>query len=255
MMQSATVVAEIGVNFRGMREAKRMISMAHVLGADAVKFQVYDDAAIEGHPRYDELKSIQLSKKRIKDLSKFCYSVGIDFFATPMFPEAVDWLAPHVNRYKVRYEDRHNVELFKKIAQSNIGKDDGGRVVVSNKSVIISCDDSYFTDKHPATAEILTLLRRGEMKYKYMLCTRTSGTNQIPMPQAFHVAKYTGYSSHSSSMAAPLAAIMRGASIVEVHLKKAKYSNDWQPFDDDSAMSLTEFEKFINIKNDLKRIL
>lgn len=255
MMQSVTVVAEIGVNFRHMREAKNMIRVAHVLGADAVKFQVYDDAVIEGHPRYDELKDIQLSKKRINSLVKFCYSIGIEFFATPMFPEAVGWLAPNVNRYKVRYEDRHNVELFKEIAQSNMGKDDGGRVVVGTKSVIISCDDSYFTDKHPATADILTLLRRGEMKYKYMLCTRTSGPNQIPMPQAFHVAKYTAYSSHSSSMAAPLAAIMRGASIVEVHLKKAKYSNDWQPFDDDSAMSLTEFEKFINIKNDLKRIL
>ena len=255
MMQSATIVAEIGVNFRDMREAKRLIQMAHICGADAVKFQVYDDAVIEGHPRYDELKSIQLSKKRIKDLSKFCYSVGIDFFATPMFPDAVDWLAPHVNKYKVRYEDRHNIELFKRIAQSNLSEDDRGRAVVGTKSVIISCDDSYFTDKHPATADILTQLRRGGVKYKYMICTRASGPDQIPIPQAFHAAKYTGYSSHSSSMAAPLAAIIRGTTIVEVHLKKAKYSNDWQPFDNDSAMSLTEFEKFINIKNDLKRIL
>jgi hypothetical protein len=103
------VIAEIGVNWRNLDEADKMIRESSEAGADIAKFQAYkqDGFAIGSH-----LYSIALTQKDIVYLYHRCNSHGIEFLCTPMYPEAVEMLNPYVKRWKIRYFDRRNEEIL-----------------------------------------------------------------------------------------------------------------------------------------------
>src|SRR5512133_2102742 len=114
------IIAECGVNWRDLVDADDMIREAARAGADAVKFQAYkpmfinygdtvfrsDGSIAPGyphHPRADELTRIALDESTIRYLYWRCQQHGVEFMATPFYPEAVNLLNPYVKRWKVRY--------------------------------------------------------------------------------------------------------------------------------------------------------
>ncbi len=106
------IVAECGVNWRDLEDAGHMILQAKLTGADAVKFQVYKQEHVAGHPREKELVEKILDADRLAWLSQHAQGCGIEFFATPMYVEAVDMLEKvGVKRYKIRYKDWDNDAL------------------------------------------------------------------------------------------------------------------------------------------------
>jgi sialic acid synthase SpsE len=120
------VVAELGVNWEGdFSLVKEMMNEAKASGCDAVKFQVFNEQIVKEHPQKTFLLRSSLSDHNISKIAEIADSVGIEWFATPMYPEAVELLEPFVNRYKIRELDgrplleNKTTELLKKTFATN----------------------------------------------------------------------------------------------------------------------------------------
>lgn len=109
------VIAECGVNWRSFDEARLMIQKAKDAGCWAAKFQLFTKKEAPNLPEHLYLSHGQA--EMLFDTGK--HEVGIEVFFTPMFLEAVDWCEQiGVNYYKIRYTDRHNKKLLKKIRKT-----------------------------------------------------------------------------------------------------------------------------------------
>src|SRR6267143_3969508 len=106
------IVAEIGVNWDGNFElAKEMMKNAKKSGCDAIKFQAFDYDIIKNRHESSHLIETSITTKNIDRIDELSKSVGIEWFCTPMYPVAVDFLDPYVKRFKIREMDgRHLLE-------------------------------------------------------------------------------------------------------------------------------------------------
>lgn len=228
------IVAEIGVNFGDMREAEMMIGFAKRAGADAVKFQVYSKEnlykAYPGgdvlrNPECEQLRKIVLDKDKLQHLKRVADECGIEFFATPMFTEAVDWLNNlEVERFKIRYADRHNTALINKALDTG-------------KQVIISCDFEYHTSQ------------LGYGNIAKMFCVPEYPPDKVWMPRTFSV--FTGYSNHFPLIGPPLAAAARGAKILEVHVKQ----EGTVPTDDAVSITFGELTELVKLVREIEEFV
>ena len=100
-----TIVAEIGSNWEGnLTKAKKLIRLTKNAGADAVKFQIWraEDLYSTNHPKWKNIKKSELNFKNVKTLKEYADEIGIEFFCSAFFPEAVELLESiDVKRYKV----------------------------------------------------------------------------------------------------------------------------------------------------------
>jgi len=131
---SPYVIAEIGVNHGGSMElAKRLVIEAKEGGAHAVKFQSYkaETIAAKSSPAYwDTSKEPTSSQfelfkkfdsfgaKEYEELAAFCRTNGVAFLSTPFDLDAVDFLAPLMDAFKIASADITNVPLIRKCAQT-----------------------------------------------------------------------------------------------------------------------------------------
>ena len=92
---SIFVVAEIGVNWDGDFElVKKMMRHAKKSGCNAVKFQAYTHELVKNHPESSRLIKSAITNSNIKKIDQLAKSVDIEWFCTPMYPEAIDFLDP-----------------------------------------------------------------------------------------------------------------------------------------------------------------
>lgn len=134
------VIAECGVNWRDLVDADDMIREAAKAGADAVKFQAYQEFPMS-HPLHKELNCIRLDEQKVRYLYWRCQQHGIEFMCTPMYPGAVTLLNPYVKRWKVRYADKDNYALIEKC------EDTGKEMLISGKNLY--CVPEYPPQKAP----------------------------------------------------------------------------------------------------------
>ena len=235
------IAAELGVNWRNLDEAIRMIGLAQAAGADAVKFQCYQAMHVKGHPREAELieKILRLADlQTLKDTADEC---GIEFFATPYYPEAVDMLESigGIKRYKIRYADRHNMSLI-------------GKIISTQKPYLISCDCEYVDNSAPQE-----IWNDDPDKRTFVYCVPEYPPKTVKLPNKFY--KYTslfrGYSNHYPSISIPLAAAARGAEYIEVHLKKGKYHDGYRPIDDAVSITFTELEELVILIREIEKVI
>ena len=71
-------------------------------GCEAVKFQAYNYEIVKEHPESKRLMKATISNDNIDEIDKIANEVGIEWFATPMYPDAVNLLDPYVNKFKIR---------------------------------------------------------------------------------------------------------------------------------------------------------
>lgn len=232
-MNMVFIVAECGVNFRNTTEVKRMIGLAKEAGADSVKFQIYRQEHVKGHPRQQELEDIILKPEQIKYLKQAADGCGIEFFATPYFPEAVDWLEDAgVKRYKIRYADRYNSELIKRIKSTG-------------ELYVMSCDGEYLMTEQADDV-------RSDPRCVFAFCIPEYPPKTTIVPGGFDI--FYGYSSHYPSIVPPLVAAARGCQYLEVHVKENKYSGGYKPIDDAVSITFSQLAVLCGFVREIEKI-
>lgn len=194
------IVAEIGVNWDGdFNLAKDMIEKAKEAGCDAVKFQAFNEKLIENHPEHARLIKSAITKHNIETINELAQSVNIEWFCTPMYPEAVDFLDPVVKRYKIRESDGRPL-------LNNQSSNLLDRVLSTNKEIIVSCQKS---------PKDCTQYNNPKLKWLYCVPKYPCELSDLDFR---NIKEYDGFSNHSPKIIAPITAAILGTQIIEVHI-------------------------------------
>jgi len=226
----AFLIAEIGLNHNGdMNLAKELIDEAIAAGADAVKLQSYKAKyRVAEHGKtsryaekvlgteetdYEMLKKAELSKEQTKELFDYAKNRVI-IFSAPFDLESADELAElGVDCYKIASFDLVNLPLIRKVASTM-------------KPMIMSTGMSYLSEVEDALIEVA---KCGNPNVILMQCT-----SSYPCPpesmniKAIDTMKMAfkqlpvGISDHVIGDMVSIAAVARGANIVEKHFTMDK---------------------------------
>lgn len=219
------VIAEIGINHNGDLEvAKKLVDAAVDAGADAVKFQKRTTDELltkEGRdkpytsphafaPTYGEHRDkLEFSKEQYREIKKYAEEKGIQFFASVWDHGSTDFLDElGIDAYKIPSADTINLPLLEYVAKKNrpvllsTGMnteeeiDDAVHAVLkhNNRVILFHCLSLY-----PSPEEKINLAYMDVLRSRF-----------APLP--------TGYSGHEIDLLPTIAAVARGAQIVERHL-------------------------------------
>lgn len=224
-MNKTFIIAEAGVNHNGdVQIAKKLCDAAKKAGADAIKFQTWvtdkiitqtvDQAEYQtantGHneSQYDMLKRLELSYDDFREIKRYCDEIDILFMSTADEKDSLDFL----------------IELgipYIKIGSGDIGNVSYLRYIGSKKKpVILSTGMSSLADVEVS----LNALREGGAENIILLHCTTSypcsfeNVNLKAMDTlktAFDLP--VGYSDHTIGIEVPIAAVARGAVVIEKH--------------------------------------
>ena len=217
------VVAEIGVNWDGDFElAKQMMNMAKKCGCNAVKFQAFDYNIVKEHPESDRLMKSAVSKDNVDKIDKISKEIGIEWFATPMYPDAVTLLEPYVKKFKIRVADGRS--LFQNKSSEIID-----RIMKTKKNFIIS------VEKNP---KILSAYSQKNISWLYCVSKYPCEFSDLDFS---NIENFDGYSNHCPHFLAPLTAVILGSKIIEVHItsdKSKDFADNNVSFDYDELENL-----------------
>ena len=219
------IIAEAGVNHNGSFElAKKLVDKAVEAGADIVKFQTckaenvisrYADKAEyqkattgEADSQLEMIKKLMLTYEQYGELKEYCDEKGIKFFSTAFDIPSVDYLhSIGMRMWKIPSGEITNLPLLIKIAQLH-------------EPIIMSTGMSELNE----VADAVKVLRdNGATDITLLHCT-----TEYPAPyedvnlkaidtmrDAFNVP--VGYSDHTKGIEIPIAAVARGACVIEKH--------------------------------------
>ncbi len=236
------IIAEAGVNHNGQRDlAFALVDAAAKAGADAVKFQTFDAAklAAQSAPKaayqknatdrhesqLDMLRKLELSREWHAELQAHARARGIEFLSTAFDPDSLDFLvALGMPLFKVPSGELTNSPLLWRFART------GKPLVVSTGMATLSeVEQGLAVVAHAFNAT--NEPRDMDEVWRQSLHSRVTllhCTSQYPTPmsgvnlramdtlaEAFHLP--VGYSDHTEGILIPVAAVARGASLIEKH--------------------------------------
>lgn len=221
------IIAEAGSNHnRDFDTALKLVDVAVEAGADAVKFQIFSADTIyskktpmasyltkkklaqENETLYDIIKKLEIPRHWTPDLMQYCREKKITFLSTPFDLAAVDELEQvGVAAYKVASFEITHLPMLKKIS-------------ATGKPIILSTGMANLEDIEVALAAIE---QGGSSSVALLHCAiaypprfedihlRAMDT----MKQAFGLP--VGFSDHTMGHVTDVAAVARGACIIEKH--------------------------------------
>lgn len=251
MTNKTYVIAEAGVNHNGSIElAKKLIDVATMAGADAVKFQTFkaDKLVSKSAPKaqyqnlntdanesqYEMLKKLELDGDKHRELIAYCQEKNIEFLSTPFDEDSLDLLVKDFNlsTIKIPSGEITNAPLILKIAKTG-------------KPVILSTGMSTLGDIEIALGILafgyLGITEKPSVNNFMLAYSSKSGqailqdkvillhcTTEYPAPfnevnlknietlkTAFNLP--VGFSDHTEGIAISLAAVACGAVLIEKH--------------------------------------
>lgn len=230
------VIAEIGANHNGdMNLAKELILSAKDCGVDAVKFQSWSKTSLFSRQIYKQNENLSDERFRTKNLeemvellslkaeqhrtlSGFCKEIGVLFSSSSFSPQEVDFLDElDVPFFKVPSMDVTHLPLIEYTARKkrpiilSTGMASLGEIDEAIKS-ILSCGNSDLILMHCVS---LYPPQDGEVNL-----------NNIDTFQSLWGLP-VGFSDHTSGFSIPLAAIAKGACVIEKHFTLDKKMPGW----------------------------
>ncbi len=254
------IIAELGSNHNGdMELAKKLIDAAKEAGADCVKFQSWSKDTIFSRKTYEDnifltddyrdrndytLETIvdeySISSQELLDMKIYADEVGIDCTSTPFSKDEVDFLVNDLEAdfIKVASMDLNNYPLLKYMA-------------AKGKPMLLSTGLSNLSEIDTA---IRTIEQAGNYKIVILHCvslyppedTQVNLRNMDTLLQAYSYP--VGFSDHTLDTCVPLAAVARGACVIEKHFTLDKDMEGW-----DHKVSATP-DEMKRLVGDAKRI-
>ena len=219
------IVAEIGVNWDGDFDlVKKMMLNAKQADCNAVKFQTFNEDTVKDHPQKERLLKSSITKDNIYEIDRIANTVDVEWFSTPMYPDAVDFLNSFVKRFKLRFHDgvslleNKTTKLFEKI-------------ISTKKEVIVSSQTSPLNSK---------FYEHEQIKWLYVVPKYPCKIEDIDFTR---IKEFNGYSNHCPHILVPLAATILGANIIEVHItpdKSGDFVDNPVSFDFNELKNLVE---------------
>ena len=238
------LIAEIGGNHEGDFDyAKKLTQLAIDSGADYVKFQLYTGdglvSKIESPDRNQHFKKFELSPDQHIELAKMCRKQQVGYTASVWNFDALDWINPYMDFFKVGSGDLTAYPMLRALAQFQ-------------KPMLIST--GLASEKE--VVEAVAFLREQNEFYKkkesiaVLQCTsmypiQNSDANLNVMhrfKELFNCA--IGYSDHTEGSYAMEIAVAMGAEILEFHFTDDRTGKIFR----DHKVSLTkdEVQELIN---------
>lgn len=245
------IIAEAGVNHNGsVAMARRLIDAAADAGADAVKFQTFITEKLvdrgapkapyqnrttgSGESQYEMLKKLELDFAAYEELAAYCQERRIEFLSTPFDVDSLDMLINRLNmpRVKIASGEITNGPLL--LAAARTGKP---VVLSTGMSTLGEVEDALAVLAFGYTRCDEPLSRRA-FRVAYASSagqdslngkvTLLHCTTEYPAPfgdvnlramDTLHAAFAlpVGISDHTLGIAVAIAAVARGATIVEKH--------------------------------------
>ncbi|MGX5913507.1 N-acetylneuraminate synthase [Aliidiomarina sp. Khilg15.8] len=246
------IIAEAGVNHNGdVKLARDLVKAAHEAGADIVKFQTFkaknlvtEQAAQASYQKQNTgkeesqlsmLQRLELSYDAHHELVGYCNELGIEFLSTAFDDESLHLLVNElgVKRLKIPSGEITNAPLVLKHAQT------GCDLIVSTGMATLAEIESVlgviaFGYLHPDATqagrtefEAAYASQEGQLalrkKVTVLHCTTEypapmEEINLKAMDALYHAFGLSiGYSDHSHGISVPIAAVARGAGVIEKH--------------------------------------
>lgn len=249
--QKTFVIAEAGVNHNGnIKLALQLIDAAVDAGADAVKFQTFSANSLvsknapkaayqkqntaSSESQYEMLKKLELTEEAHYILKSHCDEIGIQFLSTPFDTMSAAFLLNEMKlrTIKIASGEITTAPLLLQIARSNpdVILSTGMASLSEIEQALAVLAFGYLNgDKEPSIAAFMPAYYSDEgqrkLKEKVFLlhCTSDypadfSSVNlraMDTMKSAFGLS--VGYSDHTQGISISIAAVARGASIIEKH--------------------------------------
>ena len=231
--QRCYIVAEIGNNHNGDVElAKRLVDLAIEAGADCAKFQMRDmgalyvsashlnDASRDLGTEYtvDLLTRFNLCRADLFELFDYCRTQGIEPLCTPWDLVSAEALREYgISAYKLASADLTNHDLL-------------AAMVATGKPII--CSTGMATEAE--IKESVQLLKARGTPFCLLHCNSTypapfKDINLRYMDRLQEIGSCPiGYSGHERGWSVPIAAVARGACLIEKHftIDRAMEGND-----------------------------
>ncbi|MEK5323159.1 N-acetylneuraminate synthase [Aeribacillus sp. FSL M8-0254] len=249
-MKQTFIIAEAGVNHNGsLTLAFQLVDAAEKAGANAIKFQTFKTEHLvtksaqqaeyqkknigKSLSQYEMLKKLELSYEDFKKLKQYCDEKGIMFLSTPFDLESVDFLIQELklNIIKIPSGEITNAPYLHKIALHGV-------------DVILSTGMATKEEIHHALAFLAYgFAKKTDVSFdkvkrfyqtdeaKMILQEKVSilhCTTEYPTPyedvhlnamddmeKEFHLS--IGLSDHTEGIVVPIAAVAKGAKIIEKH--------------------------------------
>ena len=252
-MNKTYIIAEIGNTHEGsLGLAKCFIKAAAETGVDAVKMQthIFEAESLPDAPNppyfkdetrkeYFERTAFTLAEwKELKRYSEEDLKIG--FFSSPFSLEAVDLLENvGMDTYKIASGEVNNIPLLEKVAKT------GKRVLLSSgMSSWDELDEAVETLQTNGCKDLVVLQCTSE----YPCPAEQAGLNVLDEMKDRYRDVTIGYSDHSMGVAIPLAALMKGATVIEKHftLSQKMYGSD--------AMNSTEPHEFKRLVDEIRQL-
>lgn len=234
------VIAELGANHNGdMELAKKMIDEACLAGADCVKFQSWTKESIFSKQKYEEnyfladdyrnrsdfnleeiVERFSVSENQLLEMSRYAKSKGIDFASTPFSKKEVDFLTEKTDApfIKVASMDINNYPFLDYIARKGLPV-----VISTGLSELHEFDKAIRTIENAGNHEIIIL----HCISLYPPDDRDVNLKNIDSLKAIYPDYPIGFSDHTLGYSIPLAAVARGAIVLEKHFTLDKEMFGW----------------------------
>jgi sialic acid synthase SpsE len=230
------IIAEIGQNHNGdMKLAVEMIRVVKKAGADVAKFQLYDARRLfpkKGNPWFAYNCRTELSRDNVGRLADACRKEKIEFMASVFDVERLAWLEElGVKRHKIASRSIQDKVLL-------------GAICATDKPLLVSLGmwqgRGFPRLRSKAPVEFLYCVS----KYPVQLSDMKLG--------AVDFGRYAGLSDHTIGISASIAALSRGARIIEKHftLNKKMYGPDHS-----CSMTPAELSALSSFRDDLVKVM
>lgn len=275
-MPNCYIIAEAGVNHNGKLEyALQLIEAATAAGADAIKFQTFQTESLVTQTapkaayqkRFDKdnsqanmLKKLELNLSQFQQIVKHCQTFKIDFLSTPFDLTSLDLLVNQlcVDKIKIGSGELTNSLLLLMTAQT------GKPVILSSgmatlgdiEQALATLAFGYnFSGQKPSLAAFMDfyasheaqVILREKVTLLHCVTDYPAADNSInlnamnTLSTAFNLP--IGYSDHSLGIYIPIAAVAKGATVIEKHLTLDK---DLEGPDHKASLIPSEFKLMVD---------